>query len=45
MQEIGFIKIYPPNIQQPIYQFPRAQSTSFLISALNFFQGVLKVSD
>ena len=45
MQNSGFIQFSPEN--KPNYLkaysavFPRAQSASFLIFALNFFQGIL----
>ena len=48
MQEFGLIKSLPENIWlsegQFLWVFPRAQSALFLISTLNSFQGMLKVS-
>ena len=48
MQEFGPIKSLPENIWlsegQFFWVFPRAQSALFLISTLNSFQGVSKVS-
>ena len=48
MQEFGPIKSLPENIWlsegQFFWVFPRAQSALFLISTLNSFQGMLKVS-
>ena len=48
MQEFGLIKSLPESLWlsegQFFWAFPRAQSALFLISILNSFQGVLKVS-
>ena len=47
MQEIWFIKVFPKNIYLKACSagFPRAQRASFLISTLNSFQSMLKVSN
>ena len=47
MQEIWFIKFFPKNVYLKACSasFPRAQSASFLISTLNSFQSMLKVSN
>ena len=46
MKEIWIHKIFSQKYHLKAYSasFPRAQDASFLISALNSFQGVLKVS-
>ena len=46
MQDLGFIKFSPENTYQKTCaaSLPTAQSASFLISALNSFQGVLQAS-
>ena len=47
LQEIGFIKFSPENIYLKACSAhsPRAQKASFLISALDSFQKLLKVGD
>ena len=48
MQNVGkILKVSPENIYLKACsdRFPRTQSALFLISALNYFQRVLKVSD
>ena len=45
-KELGSQNLLKITIQRPVLPvFPRAQDASFLISSLNSFQGVLKVSD
>ena len=44
MQELGFIKFSPENMKACSASLSRPQRASFLISALNSFQAVLKVT-